>query len=125
MVRHLRTYFIFYITKIKWMCFQKKLHFLVRHKDQGGVQSNFQEISLLLQRKKSKTYCKNIRCLDSNAVKITQYDSPKQSCVVSTMPLSKAIYAMPMGFGVTFQKLSLIPFNVCKTGPGQQSKTPD
>ena len=44
---------------------------------------------------------------------------PKQSCLVSTMPLSEAIYAMPMKFGVAFPKLSLIPFNVCKTGPGQ------
>ena len=44
---------------------------------------------------------------------------PKQSCVVSTMPLSKATYAMPMRFGVAFQKLNLIPFNVCKTGPRQ------
>ena len=44
---------------------------------------------------------------------------PKQSCLVSTMPLWEAIYAMPMKFGVAFQKLSLIPFNVCKTGQGQ------
>ena len=43
---------------------------------------------------------------------------PKQNCVLSTMPSSKAIYAMPMTFGVAFQKLNLMLCNACKTRPG-------
>ena len=48
---------------------------------------------------------------------------PKQNSVVSTMPLSKTIYAMPMKFGVTFQQLCLIPLNFCETGQDRARTT--
>ena len=60
-MQSLRAYIILYVIKIRWiMCVQKKLSFLACHRDQGGAQSKFQEISLLLLRKSSKTDCTNI-----------------------------------------------------------------
>ena len=60
MVRNLRAYFTLHVIKIKGvMCAQKKLNFLVYHKNEGKAQSIFQEISPLLQRKISKIDCKN------------------------------------------------------------------
>ena len=60
-VRCLRAYVILYVIKVKWiMRVQKKLNFLVCHRNQGEAHSKFQEISPLLQRKSSKRDCKSI-----------------------------------------------------------------
>ena len=58
MARSLKAYFILYVISFH---FKLLFSFLVCHRDQGRAQSKFQEISpSQLQRKSSKTDCKNI-----------------------------------------------------------------